>query len=85
MSGTEVFDIGRNITIVGGVLFILWAGYREIWVWGRQLREVKRERDELRELLYHTTRTARKAANKLVEQRAKQLDELEAYGDDEIA
>lgn len=37
----DIFDIGSNVTLVSGLIFVLVGGYRRWWVWGDQYRELK--------------------------------------------
>ena len=33
----------RDITLAGGLVFILWGGYRKWWVWGYQLSDARED------------------------------------------
>lgn len=41
--------------------FIIFAGYKGWWVWGRQLQDVEHERDEWKALALKTTGLGEKA------------------------
>lgn len=36
----------RDLGLLGGVVFALYANFKRLWVWGSQLDEIQRDRDE---------------------------------------
>lgn len=36
----------RDIGMLGSVVFAMYASYKRLWVWGSELDELRRDRDE---------------------------------------
>lgn len=48
---------------LGLLLVILWTGSREVWVWGREKRELREDRDRYRDMALKGVTAAEKGAN----------------------
>ena len=60
-----LLDILTRGGLLAGTIIIILSGFKEVWVWGRQYREMRRERDTWREIALSTTNLAEKAVSAL--------------------
>jgi len=50
MSIADILKYAQSITVGSMLIFILLGGYKRWWVWGYQLVDMKKDRDEWKEL-----------------------------------
>lgn len=55
----------ERITIIGGLLAILAAGYKRVWVWGRDFLEEREEKEEWKSMALGLLKTNEKVVDKV--------------------
>ena len=55
----------EHLTVAAGAIVIMWLGFKEVWVFGKmhreQLTEIRKDRDEWKELALHQMDVAGRA------------------------
>lgn len=70
VNATDVISIAEKLGAPGFATFlliVLWAGYKQIWTWGHQLRTMKDDRDFWRAAALRQTHLAERAMTSGVE------------------
>lgn len=63
MTIVELVQVLRDGGMLAGLLLILVGGFRRWWVWGYQLVEMQRERDEWKGLFLRSMKVAETAVS----------------------
>ena len=68
MSDMTIIELIKNVstlTLPTLLMIVLWLGYKQVWVWGHQLTDMRADREFWRAIALRTTAVSEKAVTTL--------------------